>query len=92
MGHPGVVRGGFDGRAVALVSLTLVLTVTLGALAGSQTGAWAGVLGALAGLIPPVVLAVAIDRRSRNVALQKRKDEILGKYAPPKPAGGEGEE
>jgi hypothetical protein len=88
MGHSGVVRGGFDGRAVVFVGLALVLAVALGALAGSQVGLWAGVLGALAGLIPPAVLAVAIERRARNVARRKRKDEILGKYAPPKPVGG----
>ncbi len=93
MGHSGVVWGGFDGRAVALAGLALVLAVALGTLAGSQVGAWAGILGALAGLIPPAVLAVAIERRARNVARVKRKDEILGKYAPPEPAGGrEGQE
>lgn len=93
MGHSGWVKGGFDGRAVALVVLALVLAVTLGALAGSQIGVGAGVLGALAGLLPPAVLAVAIERRARNLARRKRKERILGRYAPPGPAGGaEGEE
>ena len=87
------MQGGLDGRIVGLGGLALVLAVGLGALAGSQIGAWAGVLGALAGLIPPAVLAIAIERRTRNLAHQKRKDEILNKYAPPKPAsGGDGEE
>lgn len=87
------MRGGFDGRTVALGGLALVLAVGLGALAGTQIGAWAGVLGALAGLIPPAVMAVAVERRTRNLARQKRKDEILSKYAPPRPAsGGEREE
>ena len=88
MGHPGGVRGGFDGRAVALAALALVAAVVLGAVAGMHAGAAAGVLGALAGLVPPAVLAVAVERRARNQELLQRKAQILGKYAPPGPAGG----
>ena len=87
MGHAGVMRGGFDGRTVALVALALVLGMTLGTAAGSLAGGWAGALAALAGLIPPAVLAVAIERRARNLARLERKEKILDKYAPPEPAG-----
>ena len=83
MGHAGVVRGGFDGRAVAVAVLAVVLAVVLGAVASSLVGAWAGVL---AGLVPPAVLAVALEQRARNAARARRGDEILAKYAPPWPA------
>jgi hypothetical protein len=65
----------------------LVLAVGLGAWAGTEVGAWAGVLAALAGLLPPVVLAVAIGRRQRNIAQVKKQKKILHKHAPPKRMG-----
>ena len=86
VGHAGVVWGGFDGRTVAVAALALVLAVVLGAVAGSQVGAGAAVLAALAGLVPPAVLAFALERRARNASRLKRREEILAKYAPPRPA------
>ena len=78
---------GLDGRAVALG----VLAVVLGALAGTSAGAGAGVLAALAGLVPPAVLAVAVERRARNAARVRRQQEVLRRFAPPEPTG-EGED
>ena len=66
MGHSGAVRLGLDGRTVAVGVLAVVLAVALGALAGVQAGAWAGVLAALAGLVAPPVLTVAMARRQRE--------------------------
>jgi hypothetical protein len=91
VGHAGVVRGGFDGRAVAFAVLALVLAVVLGAVAGTRSGAAAGALAAVAGLVPPAVLAVAIERRSRILARERARREVLQKYAPPgSPEEGEG--
>jgi hypothetical protein len=86
VGHAGVMCG-FDGRAVAIAALAVVLAVTFGALAGSHAGAGAGALAALAGLIPPAVLAAAVERRARIAARANRQEEIRRKYAPPKPTG-----
>jgi hypothetical protein len=87
-----VVWSGLDGRAVALGALAVVLALGLGAWAGTQAGAVAGALAALAGLVPPAVGAVAVERHTRNTAREKRQQEILRKFAPPKPTGeGEGE-
>jgi hypothetical protein len=84
---------GLDGRTVAIGVFAVVLALALGAVAGTQVGAAAGALAALAGLIPPAVLAVAVERRQRNIARTKRQQEVLRRYAPPKPAGdGEDEE
>jgi hypothetical protein len=53
----------------------------------------AGALTALAALLSSTVLAVAMDRRSRNAALAKQREELLKSLAPPKPTGDEeGEE
>jgi hypothetical protein len=82
---------GFDGRAVALGVLAVVLALALGAVAGTRAGAGAGALAALAGLMPPAVLAVAVERRARNAARVKAQQEVLRKFAPPAPAG-EGED
>lgn len=65
----------------------MVLAVGLGAWAGTEVGAWAGVLAALAGLLPPSVLAVAVARRQRNVARIKKQKAILRKYGAPKRIG-----
>ncbi len=92
MGHCGGVRGGLDGRAVVLAVLALVAAVVLGAVAGTHAGAVGGVLGAVGGLVPPAVLALAVERRARGQAARERRAQILGKYAPPGPAGeGEGQ-
>lgn len=50
-------------------------------------GTWAGVLAALAALVAPPVLTEALERRKRNIALIKRRQEVLDRFAPPKPAG-----
>ena len=90
LGHSGVVLWGVDGRTVSLGALAVVLAVALGAWAGAQAGALAGVLASLAGLVPPAVLAVAMERRARTAAVLQKQQEVLDKYAPPGPAG-EGE-
>jgi hypothetical protein len=82
--HPVIVRWGVDWRTVALGLAALVLAVGLGAWAGTEVGAWAGVLAALAGLLPPAVLAVAVGRRQRNMARVRKQKAILHRYAPPK--------
>jgi len=84
---------GLDGRTVAIGVFAAVLALVLGAVAGTHLGAVAGALAALAGLIPPAVLAVAVERRQRNMARARRRQEVLRRFAPPKPAGDrEGEE
>ncbi len=90
--HSGVVWGGFDGRTIAVGVLAVILAVALGGVAGSRAGAGAGALAALAGLIPPAALAVAMEQRARNAARLKRRKDVLRKYAPPQPEGsGDGE-
>jgi hypothetical protein len=87
------VRSSFDGRTIALGVLAVVLALVLGAVAGAQASTAAGALAALAGLAPPAVLAVAVERRARNAARVQRQQEVLRKFAPPKPMRrGEGEE
>jgi hypothetical protein len=88
-----VVRFGLDGRAVALGVSAVVLALVLGAVAGTLAGAGAGALAALAGLVPPAVLAVAVEWRQRARARADRQREVLRKFAPPGPSsGGEGSE
>lgn len=86
-----MVRWGVDGRTVAWGLAAVLLAVGLGAWAGTEVGAWAGVLAALAGLLPPAILAVAVERRQRNMARAKKQQEIARRYAPPKRTGGRGE-
>jgi hypothetical protein len=84
---------GLDGRTVAIGVLAVVLALVLGAWAGTQVGAVAGALAALASLVPSAVLAVFVELRQRNIARMKRRQEVLRKFAPPKPTGDrEGEE
>ena len=85
--HSGAVRFGLDGRTVAIGVFAVVLALVLGAVAGTEVGAAAGALAALAGLISPVVLEVALKRRQRNIARMKTRQEVLRRFAPPKPAG-----
>jgi hypothetical protein len=85
-----MVRAGLDSRTVAIGALAVLLAVALGAAAASTTGRAAGVLAALAGLVPPAVLAVAIANYSRNVVRAKHRQELLKKFAPPKPSGEKG--
>ena len=90
LGHSGGVWG-LDGQTVVLGVLAVALAVGLGAWQGTQAGPGAGVLGALAGLIPPGVLAVAAERRARKAALRREQQQVLARYAPPAPAS-EGED
>lgn len=78
---------GLDGRTVAIGLSAVVLALVLGAWAGTQVGAWAGALAALASLLPSAVLAVFTEFRQRNIARMKRKQELLRTFAPPKPTG-----
>jgi hypothetical protein len=89
----GAVRLGLDGRTVAIGLFAVVLALVLGAVAGTLAGMSAGALAALAGLVPPAVLAVAVERRQRNIARLKARQEVLRRFAPPKPTGdGKGSE
>jgi hypothetical protein len=73
--------------------LAVVLAVALGAWAGNQVGATAGALASLASLVPSAALAVVLELRQRNIASTKKRQELLRKFAPPKPTGKtEGEE
>lgn len=84
---------GLDGRTVAIGLFAVVLALVLGAVAGTLAGVWAGALAALAGLVPPAVLAAAVERRQRNIARMRRRQEVLRKFEPPQPTGDrEGEE
>jgi hypothetical protein len=87
VGHSEVVLWGFDGRTVAIGLAAVFLALGLGAWAGTQVGAWAGALAALASLVPAAVLAVVVERRQRNVALMRKQQEVLRKHAPPKRLG-----
>jgi hypothetical protein len=82
-----VVRWGFDGKTVAIGLAAVVLALGLGAWAGTQVGVWAGALAALASLVPAAVLAVVVERRQRNVAQMRKREEIRRRYAPPKRTG-----
>jgi uncharacterized membrane protein YoaK (UPF0700 family) len=84
---------GLGGRTVAIGLFAVVLALVLGAAAGALAGAWAGALAALAGLVSPAVLAVAVELRQRNIARSRRQQEVLRRFAPPKPSvDREGEE
>jgi hypothetical protein len=90
-GHPNGVWG-LDSRTVAVGVLGLLIAVALGGAAGRTVGATAGALTAVAGLVSSAVLALALERRSRNVARARRRDELLEMFAPPEPSDeGEGE-
>jgi len=78
---------GLDGRTVAIGLLAVVLALVLGAWAGTQVGAVAGTLAALASLLPSAVLAVFVELRQRNIVRIKRRQEVLRRFAPPKPTG-----
>jgi hypothetical protein len=79
------VREGLDSLTVRIGVFGVLLAVALGALAGHTAGVTAGILAALASLVPPAVLAVAMDRRSRNAARTRRRRELLEVFAPPRP-------
>jgi len=68
--------------------LGLLLAVVLGWAAGHTAGPMAGILASLAGLAPPALLAAAIERRARNAVRDKRRQELLERFAPPKPTDG----
>jgi hypothetical protein len=87
IGHSGTVWFGLDARTVAIAVLAVVLGLVLGAWAGTQVGALAGTLAALASLVPSAVLAVFMELRQRNIARTKRRQEVLRRFAPPKPTG-----
>ena len=74
-----------DSRTVGIGTLGVLLAVILGWAAGHAAGPTAGILASLAGLIPPALLAGAIERQSRNVARESRRQELLERFAPPKP-------
>jgi hypothetical protein len=85
IGHAGAVRWGLDGRTVAIGLSAVVLAIVLGAVAGTWAGAGAGVLAALAGLIPPAVLALAVELRQRTIVRMTKRQEVLRRFAPPRP-------
>ena len=80
------MRAGLDSRTIAVGALAVLLAAGLGGLAGGTAGVAAGVLAALAGLVSSAVLAVALERRTRNAARAKRRQELLTTFASPVPA------
>jgi len=91
--HSGAVRLGLDGRTVTIGVLAVVLALALGAWAGTQVGALGGALAALASLVPSAVLVVVVELRQRNLVQMKKRQEVLRRFAPPRPTGDrEGEE
>jgi uncharacterized membrane protein YoaK (UPF0700 family) len=87
------VRFGLDGRTVAIGLSAVVLALVLGAVAGTLAGAEAGALAALAALVPAALVAAFVEIRQRNIARIERQQEVLRRFAPPKPSGDrEGEE
>lgn len=84
-GHSWAVHAGLDSRTLGIGVLGLLLAVALGWTSGRSAGPAAGVLASLAGLIPSTLLAVALERRSRNAAYEKRRQELLERFAPPRP-------
>lgn len=86
------MRFGLDARTIAFGTAAVALAAGLGAAAGLWAGAGAGVLASLAGLVPPAVLAGAVERRQRLNARERERQAVLRKFAPPAPMGdGEGE-
>jgi hypothetical protein len=84
---------GLDERTVVIGVLAVVLALALGAWAGTQVGPLAGALAALASLVPSAVLAIVVELRQRNIARMKQRQEVLRRFAPPRPTGDrEGEE
>lgn len=83
---------GLDGRAVVLGVFAVVVALGLGAWAGSRSGAAAGAITVVAGLVSSVIAGAAVDRRARNLARLKEQQQVLRRFAPPGPTGnGEGE-
>lgn len=94
LGHADDMRSGLDGRTVAIGVLGVVVAVVLGGVAYGEVGAAVGALTALAGVAGSAVLAVAMEQWVRNSAALRRRQEILRKFALPRPscdAEGEGE-
>lgn len=85
--HAGTMWPGLDSRTTATGALGVLLAAALGGAAGHTAGVTAGVLAALAGVVPSAVLAATMERRSRNAARAKRRQELLEMFAPPKPTG-----
>lgn len=83
---------GLDGPATVIGVCAVVLAVALGWVAGTWVGSGAGVLVALAGLVPPAVWAVAMQRRQRVNAEDKERQEVLRKFAPPAPMADQDDE
>lgn len=63
---------GLDGRIVTLGALALALAVVLGWAGGALGGALGGAVGAVVGLVPPAILAMALELRSRKVAAARK--------------------
>ncbi len=76
---------GLDRWTIAIGLLAVVLATGLSAVAATEVGVEAGVFAALAGLVPPAVLAVALARRQRNVELEKQRQALRKKYDLTKP-------
>lgn len=64
----------------------LVLACALGALAGLTVGASAGVLAALASLVPAIALDAMTRRRAGVAAREEEMDRLLAEYETPRPA------
>lgn len=76
-----------DSSTVAAVALALLVTVALGAWAGDTDGPVSGLLASLAGVAGSALLGIATERRSQQMSRNKRRAELLEKFAPPKSSG-----
>ncbi len=74
-----------DSRTVTVGAAGVLVTIALGALAGSTAGVAAGVITALVGLVGSAVVTLMWDRHARQAARAARKRELLEMFAPPKP-------
>lgn len=74
-----------DSRTVTVAAAGVLVTIALGALAGSTAGVAAGVITALVCLVGSVVVTLVWARHVRQAARAARKQELLEMFAPPKP-------
>jgi hypothetical protein len=82
-----------DLRTVAVAVAGVLVTIALGIASGRTAGPTAGAIAALVSLVGSAVVAVVLERQSRQAADAARKQELLGMFAPPRPSEDrEGEE
>jgi hypothetical protein len=78
-----------DPQTVAIGAAGALVTIAVGALAGSRIGPAAGALAALAGLAGTAAATVLQERQARDSARAERKQELLQMFALPRPLSSE---